>query len=295
MLWDDLKTILAISRAGSLAGAGELLGVNHTTVFRHINAIEKTLKVRFFERLPTGYVLTDEGESAVKAAQDIEERVSEFSRELLGKDTRLQGTIRITAAEGVSLHLLTPCLAKFTRLHPDIHIDLIVTSSALELSKRLADIAVRVTARPPDLSIGRKICDFRFGFYASKKYIQENQHKSLGEHSWILTDDSSAWFPQSIWKKFSQIQSRVSLSSNSTQIILDAVKRHMGVAPLPCFLGDAETSLRRIISPPDELVLQLWLLTHPDLRNSTRIRTLLDFLHAELSTKQDLISGKHFR
>lgn len=291
MHWDDLKIILAVARASTLAGAAKTLNLNHTTVFRRINAIEKKMNVRFFERLPRGYALTDAGETALRAAEAIENQVHDLTRELVGKDLRLQGTIRLTAPEGISLRLLGPHLAEFSKLHPGIHIDLIMTGSALALSRRQADVAVRVTSRPPDTSIGRRICQFRFSFYASKRYMSRHRKTDLAEHNWILTDDSRDWFPQSVWKKFGQIQSRVVFSSNSTLAVLDAARLGLGVAPLPCFLGDAEPKLVRVIEPPDDMVLELWLLSHPDLRHTARIRSLMGFLHDALGEQKDLIEG----
>ena len=161
MEWDDLKVILAIGRAGTLSGAARSLELNHSTVFRRINQIEKKLGVRFFDRLPQGYVMTDAGEAAMSAAETIEDKVNSLARELVGKDLRLQGTIRVTAPEGVSLELLVPHLARFCKKHPDIHIDLVATGSALQLARREADLAVRVTTKPPDTSIGRRVCLFR--------------------------------------------------------------------------------------------------------------------------------------
>ena len=161
MQWNDLSIVLEICRAGTLAGAARALGVNHSTVFRRLNNIEDKMGVRFFERLPHGYVMTGAGEAAMRAAENIDDVVLGLSRDLLGKDTRLQGPISITAAEGVSLHLLGPCLEQFCRQHPQINIKLLVTSSDLQLSRREADLAVRVTNDPPDSSLGRRLCRFR--------------------------------------------------------------------------------------------------------------------------------------
>jgi len=290
--WNDLKIILAIGRAGTLSGAARSLKLNHSTVFRRINTIEENLDVRFFDRLPHGYVLTEAGEAAMRSAEHIDDEVHSLARELVGKDLRLQGSLRVTAPEGVTLKLLGPHLVKFCKAHPDIDLDLVVTSSELQLSRREADIAVRVTAKPPDTDIGRRICRFQFGLYASKAYLNKNKHSDLADYDWVMTDDSSDWFPQAIWKKTGQLRAKVVLTSNSMIAVLNAATEGLGVAPLPCFLGDSEKKLVRVIEPADDMKLELWLLTHPVLRHTARVKALMNFLQESLQDQVDLIEGR---
>lgn len=291
MNWDDLNLVLAICRSGSLSGAARSLGVNHSTVFRRLNAIEKKLEVRLFERQANGYLMTEAGEAVKRSAERIDEEVVTLSRELLGRDLRLQGTIRITAPEGVALRLLTPQLAAFCRLHPDITIDLVVTSSALRLSHREADLAVRATRTPPDSSIGREVCKFRFSMYASPEYLADSQGRALEEHLWVMPDDGIDFFPSPLWRKKTFPQAKVVYSSNNTMAIVEAAKAGLGVAPLPCFLGDSEPGLVRVIAPPEELTLSLWVLIHPDLRHTARVRALMMFLTESLAEQKSAMEG----
>src|SRR3954471_22355962 len=97
--WDDLRYVLAVANAGSLAGAARSLGVHHTTVLRRVAAFEKRLGLRLFERLPTGYVLTAGGEELIAAARHIDDTVTTLGRKLAGQDLRLSGTIRVTTTD----------------------------------------------------------------------------------------------------------------------------------------------------------------------------------------------------
>ncbi|MDH3981116.1 MAG: LysR family transcriptional regulator [Gammaproteobacteria bacterium] len=291
MQWNDLTVVLAICRAGTLSGAARALNLNHSTVFRRLNAIEEKMGVRFFERLQQGYVMTEAGEAAMRAAERIDEEVLGLSRELVGKDLRLQGSIRVTAPEGLSIHFLGTHIGQFCRLHPDIHVDLVVTSSDLRLSRREADLAVRVTSHPPDTSLGRHICRFRFCMYASRAYLKKNFHGKLEDYDWLMPDDGIDWLPASIWRKELRPQARVVMSSDNTLVLVNAAKNDLGVIPLPCFWGDSEKKLVRVIDPPDELTLDLWLLTHQDLRHTARVRALMTFLHEALQQQKDLIEG----
>lgn len=295
MDWSDLKLVLAICREGTLTGAAKALGINHSTVFRRINAIEKKLDVRLFERQPTGYVMTEAGEAMKRSAERIDEEVTALSRELLGKDLRLQGPIRVTAPEGVSLRLLSPHLAAFCKLHPGITMDLIVTSSSLRLAHREADIAIRATRKPPDTYIGHEVCKFRFCMYASADYFAANHDKPLEEQQWLMSEDDIDFFPSPIWRKKTYPRAHVIYSSNNTMAIIEAAKRGLGVAPMPCFLGDSEAELVRVIDPPEELTLSLWVLTHPDLRRTARIKALMNFLLEALENQKPAVEGLTYK
>ena len=291
MDWNDLKIVLAIGRTGSLSGAARLLDINHSTVFRRINTIEKKMGVRFFERLPQGYVMTDAGESAMRTGERIDSEVINLAREIQGKDLRLQGTIHITAPLGLSQTLLGPHLAKFSIQHPDIHINLIATSTTLELSRREADLAIRVTNTPPDTSIGRRVCTFRSAIYASRSYLKHHRATLLADQNWLLTDDQMDWLPLAFRKHKDRAKLKIKFSSNNVLVVMHAAKEGLGVAPLPCFLGDKEKKLVRVVEPLEELNSDLWILTHSDLRNTARVRTLMSFLYDAFRQQENLFAG----
>lgn len=290
--WDDLSLLLAICRAGTLSGAARSLRVNHSTVFRRLNAIEEKMEVRFFERLPHGYAMTEAGEAVMRSAERIDSEVLGLSRELLGRDLRLQGTIRVTAPEGIALFLLSPLLNRFCTQHPEIRIDLSITSSHLELARREADLAVRVTEAPPDASLGRRLCRFAVGFYASREYLQANPHGRLEDLDWLITQGSIERLPPSVWSQGTSQQVRVVMTSDNSRMLVQAAEAGLGVIPLPCFWGDGQTELVRVIDEPDEMKWDLWILTHPDLRKTARVRALMTFLHESLQDKIDLIEGR---
>ena len=300
MDWNDLKIILAIGRSGSLSAASKALQMSHSTVFRRINAIEEKLGVRFFDRLPDGYNMTEAGEAATRSAEQIDEVVNGLSRELVGQDHRLQGNIRVTAPEGVSLLILRPIIAEFLVEHPDISIDLVVTGSALKLARREADLAIRVTTNPPDTSIGRKVSDFRFAMYASNDYVKKHRNLEPNQLEWLLLDDSHQWFSPSVWKNLGlsglQQNQKITMRSDSTMAIVNAAIDGLGVAPLPCFVGDGEAGLVRMFSGTAEIekdmVLELWILMHPDLRHTARVRTLKNYIFERLSKDKDLFEGQ---
>jgi len=289
--WNDVAVILAICRAGSLAGAARMMGLTHSTVFRKLNAIEKKTGVRFFDRLPHGYVMTESGEATKRFGERMESEMHALGREILGRDARLQGKVRMTAPEGLATTLLPPVLAGFHRKHPDVSVELIVSSFALDLAHREADIALRVTNSPPDTSLGRKICGFGNDLYASPAYLQTRKDTPLSEHDWVMSEGSADWVIPMIWKSRSRAEERIVMSSNSITAVVGAARAGFGVVTLPSFLGDPDPDLLAVPHQLNNLLLELWVLTHPDLRYTARVKALMAHLHTALVEQSGLLEG----
>jgi molybdate transport repressor ModE-like protein len=113
MQWDDLRIVLAIARAGSLAGAARGLGVNHSTVFRRLNTFEETLGVRLFERLQSGYALTVAGEEMRASAELMEREIDRLDRRITGQDLRLHGSLVVTTTDTLATSILGPHIGAF--------------------------------------------------------------------------------------------------------------------------------------------------------------------------------------
>lgn len=292
MEWNDLNLVLAICRSGTLSGAARTLGVNHSTVFRRINSIEEGLGVRLFERLPTGYAMTEAGEAVQTTAVRVENEVFALSRRMMGRDMGLHGSLRVTAPDGLALRILMPHMAAFSRIYPDIRLEFSVTNSFLELSQREADIAIRFTSRPPEAVVGRRICRFAISIYGSVAYLKAQADSSPDSYHWLIPGEGLERLPAAKWFEKNYPTAKVVLRSNTFLMLFEAAKQGLGVAPIPCFLGDREAELERIMEPPKELDSELWLLVHPDLRRTARVRALFDFLLDALQADKTLIEGR---
>jgi len=289
--WSDLAVVLAICRAESLFGAAKLLGCSHTTVYRRINAIEDRAGVRFFERLPTGYAMTDAGEVAMRYAERIEGEVLALSREVLGRDTKLQGKVVVTAPDGVISDFLPPLLAEFHHQHPDVTFELHQGSAALDLARREADVAIRATRKPPDESLGRRICQFRFAPYASPSYLEAHGAKPLSEHRYVTLGDSIGWLVPHLWKTVARAEEQLVLRTNSGNAAMAAARAGLGVTVMPCYRADPYEGLHRMAPPFEHLTLELWVLTHPALRHTARVKILMSFLADALKEHAPLFDG----
>ena len=292
MDWNDIRFILAICRIGTLSGAARELGVNHSTVFRRIDAIEKKLEVRLFERHSSGYAMTEAGEAALEAGERIENEVLGLSRKLVGRDLNLRGIIRVAAPDALLVKILMPYIRDFSQRFPEIQLELVTSNNYMNLSKREADLAIRVTQSPPDTAIGHRICSMNSAIYASNEYLSNHRGSNLDDYSWLMPDESLAHLPFTEWLKKNHPKAKKSLYCNTLPALHEAALQHIGIVSLPCFLADTDTGLKRISDPVAALSSELWLLTHPDLRRTARIKALMDFLIASLEKEKGLIEGR---
>ncbi|MBW2719269.1 MAG: LysR family transcriptional regulator [Deltaproteobacteria bacterium] len=289
--WNDLAVLMAVCRSGSLSGAARELGHNHSTVFRRVNSIEERTGVRFFERLSNGYKMTAAGEIALRYAERVESEVFSLGREVLGQDARLRGKVRITGPESVTSIILPEALRAFTQEHPGVQFDLIGTSSVLDLARREADIAIRATRKPPNVTLGRKVCRFRFGLYASPDYLKVNQDRALHEMKWCLVSGFEGWLVPHIFNRLEDAEAQVVLAGDSTHIALHAAATGVGVTVLPCSMADPDPRVTRIGDPIERLTLDLWVLTHSDLRDTARVKVLMAYLYDCLHSRRALFEG----
>jgi len=286
MDWEDLRLVLAVCREGSLSGAARALGVNYSTIFRRICSIEKGINLKLFERHRHGYVMTEAGKAVMDHAERMEEEANAVSRELVGTDASLCGRITLTAPKGVAQFALMPHLETFSRKHPEIDLDLILTSSSLHLERNEADLAVRIGKRPPENYIAREVCKFRFGNYGSPDYIEKYGHLKPLEHRWVVSRDA----PKPWW---ASERDRVNIVFRSDSMILnvDAARRGIGLLSMPHIVGNRTPGLRNIDLPVKNVERMMWLLMHPDLRGTARMKALMSHLLVNLQKeKADFIT-----
>jgi DNA-binding transcriptional LysR family regulator len=283
----DLRIVLEIARGNGLSGAARALRVNHATVFRRLGRIEEALGVRLFERFRTGYSPTPAGEAVVAVAERVEAEVAELERRVAGQDLRPSGTVRITTTDTL-LPMLGPCFREIRQEHPEIMLEVVVSNAFLSLSRRDADIAVRPTREPPPELVGRRISTIAYAVYGA---VPVDQGASIAELLWVAPDDSLAHLGSAKWMRANVPAERVVARSNTVLGLLDLAKAGVGVAALPCFLGDPTADLVRLRDPDASMATELWLLTHDDLRHVSRIRAVLDGLAAALQRRRTVLEG----
>ncbi len=291
--WSGLQFVLAVAEKGSLVTAARELGVNHTTVLRRIRAFEHQIGARLFDRRTTGHVLSPAGEALVAAARTMRETLLDAERRIAGEDLRLEGSVRLTTTDTLAHTILPRALASFGAAHPDVRVDLSTTNTFLSLTRRDAEVAVRPSKAVAPSYVGRRVSEVAIAIYASPAYLERAPARTdLAKHRWILPDESLAQTTIGRWSARELGDARVALRADSLTAIHHAAISGIGVAALPCYLGDTTRALRRVRGPVPELATELWVLTHEDLKRTARIRAVTDWLVAQLSEERDLLTGR---
>ncbi|MEM9266753.1 MAG: LysR family transcriptional regulator [Cyanobacteria bacterium P01_F01_bin.13] len=288
MNWDDLKIFLVVAREGSARAAANKLSVHHSTITRRIEAFESAQKTRFFDRLPCGYVLTLAGEELLQVVSRVEDEIHSIERYILGKDVQLSGNIRVTMPDALVTHLLMPDIVQFMDMYPDVNVEVLISYSVLNLTKREADVAIRITENPPEHLIGRKVCRYHCANYGTPHYLATHDIEA-GVGHWIGWDCANVkpdWIRRS---DFPQLPVRGYFNNPLAQVA--AAKAELGIARIPCFLGDMEPALQRV--PPGEShpCHDIWILTHKDLVSTVRIQTFMDAMAEAFRQKRELLEG----
>ncbi len=278
--WNDLRFFLAVAREGSLAGAARQLAVNHSTVFRRLNAFEARLAARLFERLPSGYLLTPAGERLLTRAERVEAELDGLAREVMGLDARLSGTVRLTTAPNLAVSYVAPALPAFRTRYPGVLLEVAASTENRDLSRREADVALRATSRPPEHLVGRRAVAFPWWVCAGDRWLAANPAPAamadLHRCPLIGADDTLARLPAFAWAARHLPADRVAARSDDLDTMAAMAVAGVGLALLP--QDQVLPGLVHLFPLDPPAHTELWLLTHPDLRQVPRVRAVMDFL-----------------
>lgn len=294
---NDLRFFLAVARAGSLSAAARKLGVAQPTVGRRIQNLEKELDARLFRRSKNGYQLTDAGKEVLPSAELVEENAWRIENKVMGAEKDLHGTVRLATSEGLANCWILERLDKFQVEHPNIKIEVFGSSMMVDLLRRQADIALRIGSVGSDELVGQCLGKVSFGIYASNRYISRNGEptscKDMKNHHFIESVGEIENFAQARVLRELISSANISLSTNNLATQTQATVNGIGIAALPSYVAARQPDLKRVLSGEFDVQLDMWLLTHKDLRFTRRIRAVIDYLKKKiLEDKELLVRGK---
>ena len=282
--WDDFRYCLSVARHESVSGASRALRVSHATVIRRIDQLETQLGVKLFKRLQSGYVLSEAGEAFLQRASGIEGDILDMMNLLQGHDEKPGGMLRVTQPQNVLVDFY-PVYEAFLRAYPDIRLEVETESTVVNLNQQEAEVAIRVTERPPELLVGRRLGELYFQAYASTEYLARfDSVPQLSELAWVVhpqivnnwggLGDESAW---------AQLQRQIPASQVVLQAanffdLLCAVRAGIGASFLSTHYASQFNDLVPVPGCDIHNVRQLWVLTHRDLRSIKRVQCFIRFV-----------------
>lgn len=286
--WNDLRYLLAVAEGGSTLAAGRTLRVSQTTVARRIAALEDALKIRLFERRQGGYSLTADGQELLGPAEEVRVAAERFAAAAAARTRDFGGSVKLTTEEIFAVTLLAPLLKELHELHPQIRIELDTSRELLDLGAGDADIALRSTSKPqPAGLVGRRIVRDDWTLYCSREYAGRHgvpaSVDDLKQHAIVGGGGGNLWRAYSSWIRQLGLEDQVAMQHGSSTGLLSAVRSGFGIAALPCIVADADPELIRCLNPEFTHRRMMWLLTHERVRNTPRVRTVIDFLYEKIS------------
>jgi DNA-binding transcriptional LysR family regulator len=290
--WDEFRIVRAIAEAQSLSGAAELLGLNHSTLFRRLAAMESRLGARLFDRERSGYRPTAAGEDMVALATLMGDTIAEFERRVGCNDLKLSGRVRVTTLMSLGAIIMPAICAALAVAHPGLHIELMLTESVLDLERGEADVALRGLSEPPQETLtGRRVAPLPWAIYAVPA-LMTGEGDAAPDAPWIAPSESFGsaqarrWFDRHVESR------RCSATASSDLLMAELAARGLGVALLPCYLGVSQPALRRAANADPEIEGDLWLMAHERALRTPRVRAVYDFLADELERRRAWFEGE---
>jgi DNA-binding transcriptional LysR family regulator len=291
--WDDLRYFLAIARSGTLSGAARLLNVQQSTMGRRLDSLQDRVGAKLLQKTPSGYLLSPAGEAIMGNVERIENEALTVERLVASKDVRLEGTVKLTTVIDLAVAMVLPILSTFHQRYPGIVLELVADARLLSLTKREADVALRMVRFTQHDLAARKLSDVSYGVYAASTYLDRcgvpdftngspDQSVLLPQED-MMTSELMTW-----WQGLTE-QATVSLRCNSYPMIAKAAELGMGVACLPRFRGD-RLDLVRLETPTAAPHRELWMGVHNDIRHTPRIRAVTEFLASGLKHQAHLLN-----
>lgn len=272
--WEDLRYFIVFADEQSLSGAARKLKVDHATVARRISALESSLNVKLVDRRPRSYVITEDGERIAQLGRRMENESFAVQRTALAGQASYAGEVTISAPPALACALIAPRINLLRAKHPQLSLQLIGSLGSASLSRREADIAVRLSRpKEPDL-VARKVATVPFYLYGSTDYLSNTASEDL---AFIAYDETMEQTPQQAWLKEQAGDRPILLRSNDLNIQATSAQAGAGVAALPYFLGE-HYGLQAMDTVGPDLTREVWLVVHSDIRHTPSVQAVMSFL-----------------
>ena len=280
--WDEIRTAFQVARLGTVSGAAEALGVHHATVIRHIDALEKRLGVKLFQRHARGYTPTEAGRDLLAVAQVTEDQFAQLSGRIRGQGEAVTGELVVTSISGLA-PLLVPTMASFQAAHPGLVVRFLTDMRLFRLDFGEAHVAIRAGAAPqePD-NVVQPFARMRSALYAARSYAAAHglpaAEADLAAHHFVGSDDAASRAPFHIWLRDRVPADRITFRATEVAALAAAVRAGAGIGFLSVYEAAGDPDLIEVMPPRPEWEAPLWLVSHVDLHRTLKVQRFLAHL-----------------
>jgi len=293
--WSWLRDFGVVAETGSLSEAARRLGVSQPTLTRRMTALEEHLGAEVLRRGPRGIALTETGEAILQPVERMRAEAGNVDVTATGRDAALSGVVRVSATEGLANYWCTPALLELQRAHPAIRIEIDTRNRNANLLRREADIALRLGRPRQKELVAKRIGELALGLYGSSGYLEQrgrpDRLEDLALHARIGFDQSLLDTTAGSWVESLATLGQPAFRSTSLITQLEAVRCGWGIGMTSVFIAGDFDDIERVL-PQVEQRLEVWLVTHPGLRRSARVRAVFDFLAERFEADRERLAGR---
>ena len=280
--WDEIRTAFQVARLGTVSGAADVLGVHHATVIRHIDALERRLGVKLFQRHARGYTPTESGRDLLAVAQTTEEQFAHLVSRIKGQGETVSGELVVTSIAGIA-DLLTPVMTSFQEKWPDVRVRFLTDMRVFRLDYGEAHVAIRAGsgAEEPD-NVVQPLTRMKAGLYASRTYVERHgkpgSEADFAGHRFVCSDNETTRAPFHRWLRATVQPDQITYAATEPAALERAVRQGAGIGFIMAMRAADDPGLVEILPSRAEWDSALRIVTHVDLHRTRKVQAFLAHL-----------------
>jgi DNA-binding transcriptional LysR family regulator len=280
--WDEVRTAFQVARLGTVSGAAEVLGVHHATVIRHVDALERRLGTRLFQRHARGYTPTEAGRDLLLVAQTTEDQFNQLASRIRGQGETVSGELVVTSISGLG-RLMMPVFSSFQTAYPEVRVRFLADTRVFRLEYGEAHVAVRAGPAPeePD-NVVQPLARMRSALFAATSYVDAHglprDETDFAHHRFVGIDSEASRAPFNRWLRDRIAPEAYAFRASDPVAMEEAVRCGIGIGFLNAAEGARNGSLVQVMPPRPEWETSLWLVTHVDLHRTTKVQAFVSHI-----------------